>query len=77
MYRDDKVRAEMASQKLTDLDLVEKTQELGNRLSRHTIAGIRQGETRDPQMSTLDLIARALGKDLPWIVEPKPETVNV
>jgi len=78
MYRDDKVRAEMAAQRLTDTDMEERTAALGNRLTRQTIALIRKGETIDPQLSTLAVIAQALGKDLPWIVETRrePEAVG-
>ena len=67
MYRDDKIRAEMAVQRLHDEDMAEKTG-----LSRQTIALYRKGEVKEPKLSTLHSIAAALDKDVLWLLEPKP-----
>lgn len=66
MFRDDKIRAEMAIQRLHDEDMAEKTG-----LSRQTIALYRRGEVKEPKLSTLHSIAAALGKDVLWLLEPK------
>lgn len=68
MYRDDKIRSEMAVQRLNDEDMAGKTG-----LTRQTISLYRKGEAKDPKLSTLCSIAEALGKDLLWIVEPRLE----
>jgi transcriptional regulator with XRE-family HTH domain len=67
MYRDDRIRSEMLTQRLTDDALAEKTG-----LTRQTIALYRKGEAKDPKLSTLQSIATALGKDVLWLIEPKP-----
>jgi transcriptional regulator with XRE-family HTH domain len=72
MYRDDKIRSEMAIQRLNDEDMAAKTG-----LTRQTISLYRKGEAKDPKLSTLLSIANALGKDLLWLVEPRPEPVEV
>jgi transcriptional regulator with XRE-family HTH domain len=71
MYRDDRIRAEMAVQRLHDEAMAEKTG-----LTRQTIALYRKGEVKEPKLSTLQSIATALGKDVLWLVEPKPEPVE-
>lgn len=68
MYRDDRIRSEMAVQRLHDEAMAEKTG-----LARQTIALYRKGEVKEPKLSSLQSIAIALGKDLSWLVEPKPE----
>lgn len=72
MYRDDRIRSEMAIQRLNDEDMAEKTG-----LSRQTISLYRKGEAKDPKLSTLLSIADALSKDVLWIVEPRHEQVEV
>lgn len=72
MYRDDKIRSEMAIQRLNDEVMAEKTG-----LTRQTISLYRKGEAKDPKLSTLLSIAEALGKDVLWIVEPKQEAATV
>jgi transcriptional regulator with XRE-family HTH domain len=69
MYRDDKIRSEMAIQRLDDQDMAAKTG-----LARQTIALYRKGEIKDPTLSSLTAITNALGKDIAWVVEAKPET---
>jgi transcriptional regulator with XRE-family HTH domain len=71
MYRDDKIRSEMAVQRLNDEEMAEKTG-----LTRQTISLYRKGEVKDPKLSTLTSIAVALGKDVLWLLEPKPEQVE-
>lgn len=71
MYRDDRIRSEMTEQRFTDEGLAEKTG-----LTRQTIAQYRKGEAKDPKLSTLTSIATALGKDVLWLIEPKPETAE-
>lgn len=66
MYRDDRIRSEMAVLQMTDEDMADKTG-----LTRQTIALYRKGEAKDPKLSTLCSIAEALGKDVLWLVEPK------
>ena len=68
MYRDDRIRSEMTAQRFTDEAMAEKTG-----LTRQTIAQYRKGEAKDPKLSTLTSIAMALGKDVLWLIEPKPE----
>jgi transcriptional regulator with XRE-family HTH domain len=67
MYRDDRIRSEMTARRFTDEAMAEKTG-----LTRQTIAQYRRGEAKDPKLSTLTSIAAALGKDVLWLVEPKP-----
>lgn len=67
MYRDDRIRSEMTAQRFTDEAMAEKTG-----LTRQTIAQYRKGEAKDPKLSTLTSIATALGKDVLWLIEPKP-----
>ncbi len=67
MYRDDRIRSEMAVLQMTDEAMAEKTG-----LTRQTIAQYRKGEAKDPKLSTLTSIAAALGKDVLWLIEPKP-----
>ncbi len=67
MYRDDRIRSEMTAQRFTDEAMAEKTG-----LTRQTIAQYRKGEAKDPKLSTLTSIAAALGKDVLWLIEPKP-----
>lgn len=71
MYRDDRIRSEMTLQRFSDEDMAEKTG-----LARQTIAQYRKGEAKDPKLSTLCSIAEALGKDVLWLVEPKPAAVE-
>lgn len=71
MYRDDKMRAEMAIQQINDEALAELTG-----LARQTISLYRKGEIRDPRVSTLTAIATGLGKDLLWILEPRHEQIH-
>ena len=71
MYRDDRIRSEMAVLQMTDEGMAEKTG-----LTRQTIAQYRKGEAKDPKLSTLCSIAEALGKDVLWLVEPKPTAVE-
>jgi len=68
VYRDDKIRSEMAIQQLHDDDMAAKTG-----LTRQTIALLRKGEAKDVKLSTLDAVAKALGKEVHWLVEPRPE----
>jgi transcriptional regulator with XRE-family HTH domain len=72
MYRDDKIRSEMAVQRLHDEDMAEKTG-----LTRQTIALYRKGEVKEPKLSSLQSIADALGKDLLWLTEPRLEAEAV
>lgn len=71
MYRDDRIRSEMAVHRLNDEDMAEKTG-----LTRQTISLYRRGEAKAPKLSTLCSIAEALGKDVLWLIEPRlePET---
>ena len=71
MYRDDRIRSEMAVLQMTDEGMAEKTG-----LTRQTIAQYRKGEAKDPKLSTLTSIAVALGKDVLWLIEPKPDPVE-
>lgn len=71
MYRDDRIRSEMTAQRFTDEAMAEKTG-----LTRQTIAQYRKGEATDPKLSTLTSIATALGKDVLWLLEPKPAPVG-
>lgn len=71
MYRDDKIRSEMALQNLNDETLGELSG-----LTRQTVASLRKGEAKDPKLSTLISLAEALGKDLAWLTERKTETAE-
>lgn len=68
MYRDDKIRSEMAIQQLHDEDMAAKTG-----LTRQTIALLRKGEAKDVKLSTMIAVATALGKEVQWLVEPRRE----
>ena len=67
MYRDDKIRAAMAAQRLTDEQLAEK---IG--VSRGTIGLLRAGKG-NPRYSTLKSVADALGLSMQELFEPRAE----
>jgi transcriptional regulator with XRE-family HTH domain len=65
-YRDDRLRAEMALQRLTDADLAAKSG-----VSEWTIGRLRRGDAADARYSTFVKIAAALGKDAAWLTAPR------
>ena len=68
MYRDDKIRAAMAVQRITNAEIAERTG-----VNRELVANISNGRAEDAKLSTLKKIGDVLGLSLSDLFEPMPE----
>ena len=68
MYRDDKIRAAMAIQRITNAEIAER---IG--VNRELVANISNGRVEDAKLSTLKKIGDVLGLTLHELFEPREE----